>query len=124
MAAPTNGSMVIEIEQHDEVCVLRCKGRFVSGTDLDYVRAKIDQIKRLKCNRVLADFREVPAIGSMGLTFIVAIYTSVVNSGGRFVLAGALPCVRQALDLTRLSTVVSLASDTTSGLAALRAGAV
>ena len=113
--------MVIEIEQHEDVCVLRCKGRFVSGTDLEYVRDTIDQLKRQKCNRVLADFREVSAIGSMGLTFIVAIYTSVVNSGGRFVLAGALPFVRHALDLTRLSTVVSLAADTASGLAALRA---
>jgi anti-anti-sigma factor len=113
--------MVIEIEQNDGVCVLRCKGCFVSGADLEYMRAKIDHIKRLKCNRVLADFREVPSIGSMGLTFIVAIYSAVVkDSGGRFVLAGALPFVRKALDLTKLSTVVSLAADTTSGLAALR----
>ena len=48
-------------------------------------------------------------------------YTAVVkDSGGRFVLAGALPFVRKALDLTKLSSVVSLAADTTSGLAVLR----
>jgi anti-anti-sigma factor len=70
---------------------------------------------------VLADFREVPSIGSVGLAFIVAIYNSVVKeSGGRFVVAGVLPFVRKALDLTRLSSVVSLAPDPTSGLAALR----
>jgi anti-anti-sigma factor len=113
--------MVIEIEQDDGVCVLRCKGPFASGADQEYMRAKIDHIKSLKCNKVLADFREVPSIGSMGLTFIVAVYTAVVkDSGGRFVLAGALPFVRKALELTKLSTVVSLAADTNSGLAVLR----
>jgi anti-anti-sigma factor len=113
--------MVIEIEQQDGVCVLHCKGRFVSGPDQEYMRAKIEQIQRLKCKKVLADFREVQSIGSMGLTFIVAVYTAVVkDSGGRFVLAGALPFVRKALDLTNLSRVVSLAADTTSGLAVLR----
>ena len=113
--------MIIEIEQCDGVCVVRCKGRFVSGADVEYVGDKIDHIKGLKCNRVLADFREVPSIGSVGLAFIVAIYNSVVKeSGGRFVVAGVLPFVRKALDLTRLSSVVSLAPDPTSGLAALR----
>ena len=117
-----SGSMVIEIEQHEGVCVLRCKGRFVSGPDQEYLQAKIEQIQQLKCKRVLADFREVQSIGSLGLTFIVAVYTSVVkDSGGRFVLAGAPPLVRKALDLTKLSSVLSLAADTTSGLAVLRA---
>jgi len=115
-------SMIIEIEQLDSICVLRCRGRFVSGADADYMRAKIEEVQRLKCKRVLADFREVQSIGSMGLTFIVAMYTAVVkDSGGRFVLAGAPPFVRKALDLTRLSSVVSLAADVTSALAALRA---
>ena len=113
--------MIIEIEQCDGVCVIRCQGRFVSGADVEYVRAKIDHIKSLKCNRVLADFQEVPSIGSIGLAFIVAIYNFVVKeSGGRFVVAGVLPFVRKALDLTRLSSVVSLAPDPNSGLAALR----
>ena len=113
--------MVIDIEQYEGVCVLRCKGPFVSGADLEYMRGKINQIEKLRCNRVLADFREVPCIGSMGLTFIVAVYNAVVkDSGGRFVVAGALPFVRKALDLTKLSSVVRLAADTASGLEALR----
>ena len=114
-------SMIVEIEQQDSICILHCRGRFVSGADADYMQAKIEEIRRLKCKRVLADFREVQSIGSMGLTFIVAVYTAVVkDSGGRFVVAGALPFVRKALDLTRLSSVVSVAEDTASGLAALR----
>jgi anti-anti-sigma regulatory factor len=51
---------------------------------------------------------------------VVAIYTSVSNSGGRFVLVGALPLVQKVLDLTRLSTVIPIAPDLGSGLSQLR----
>jgi anti-anti-sigma factor len=113
--------MTIEIEQCEGVCVVRCKGRFVSGADVEYVRSKIAEIQGLKCEKVLADLREVPSIGSAGLAFIVAIYNSVVkDSGGQFVVAGAPPFVRKALDLTRLSSVVSIVADATAGLAVLR----
>lgn len=112
--------MNIDIEQQNGICVLRCKGRFIAGPDLEYMHSKMDEIKRLGCMRVLVDFREVPSIGSMGVTFLVGLYTSVVKeSGGRFVLVGAVPIVRQVLDLTRLDTVIPLAPDFASGLAGL-----
>jgi anti-anti-sigma factor len=87
--------MIIELDQQDDVCVLRFKGRLASGQDLEYLLAKKEEIKKLNCGKVLADFREVPSIGSMGIGFLVAIYTSVTrNSAGRFVLVGALPRAR------------------------------
>jgi len=112
--------MIIDIEQQNDLCVVRCRGRIIAGPDLDYMHSKMDEIKRLKYSRLLVDFREVPAIGSMGVTFIVGLYTSVARqSSARFVLVGAVPLVRQVLDLTRLSTIIPLAPDVSSGLAAL-----
>jgi len=91
---------------------------------MDYLHTKMDEIKRLACTNVLADFQEVTAIGSMGVAFVVGIYTSVVRRpGGHFVLAGANPLVLHVLDLTRLSAVIPLAPDLASGLALLRADA-
>jgi anti-anti-sigma factor len=114
--------MLIEIEHFESVCILHCEGRFVAGPEMDYLEARMDDIKRLGCNKVLADFHEVSSLGSMGVTFIVGAYTSVIRKpGGRFVLTGASPHVQHVLDLTRLSTVIPLASDLASGLAALRA---
>ena len=113
--------MVIELEQKEGICVLRFQGRLVSGTDPEYLRSKADEVKRLNCGKVLADFREVTAIGSMGMGFIVGIYTSLAkNPDGRFVLVGCVPRVREVLDLTRLSTVIPMAADMESGLIALR----
>jgi anti-anti-sigma factor len=117
-------TMLIEIEHRDRVCILRCKGRFVAGPEMEYMQTKLDDIKRLACTRVLADFQDVSSIGSMGVAFIVGAYTSVVRRpGGRFVLAGVSPHVQHVLDLTRLSTVIPQASDLASGLAVLRADA-
>jgi anti-anti-sigma factor len=117
--------MRIEIEHYDSVCILHCEGRFVAGPEMEYLQTKLDDIKRLACNRVLADFQDVSSLGSMGVTFIVGIYTSVIRKpGGRFVLAGASPHVQHVLDLTHLSTVIHLASDLASGLAVLRGEAL
>ena len=117
--------MRIEIEQqYDRVCILHCQGRFVPGPGMDYLETKLDQIEILEYTRILADFEGVTAIGSLGVSFIVGAYNSVVRQpGGRFVLAGANPRVRRVLDLTGLSTLILFASDLSSGLAILRAEA-
>jgi anti-anti-sigma factor len=113
-------SMLINIEHYDCVCILRCKGRFVAGPEMDYMQTKLDDIKKLACTKVLADFQDVSSVGSMGVTFIVGIYTSVVRKpGGRFVLVGASLQVKHVLELTRLNTVIPQASDVASGLSAL-----
>jgi len=113
---------VIEIERQGDVCVLRCRGSLLAGLDADYVQAKIEDIKQLKCTRVLADFRNVPSIGSAGIAFIVGVYTSIVKTaGGRFVLTGPAPLVQRVLDITKLSSVIPVAPDVGSGLAALSA---
>ena len=113
--------MVIELNQIDDVCVLRFAGRFNTGFDPEYLRAKGDELKQLGCDKVLADFREVPAVGSTGIGFLVAIYSSVTkNPDGRFVLVGVQPRVREVLDLTRLSSILPMAGDMASGMAALR----
>ena len=112
--------MFIDIEQHDRYCILRCKGRFVAGPEMEYMQTKMDDIKRLACNKVLADFQEVTAVGSMGVAFIVGVYTSVIRKPcGRFVLAGAGPQVRHVLELTGLHAIIPQTSDLESGLAVL-----
>lgn len=113
--------MLIEVSQIDDVCVLRFEGRFVTGSDPEYLRGKSDELKRLDCAKVLADFREVISIGSTAIGFLVAVYSSVTRSpDGRFVLVGAQPRVREVLDLTRLSSILPMAADMASGMAALR----
>src|SRR5258708_36492515 len=113
--------MLIEWRQKDDLVVLCFQGRSATGLDLEYLRTKLEEVRSRRSDKVLADFREVSSIGSTGLGFVVGVYTSVVKiPDGRFVLVGANARVREVLDLTRLSTIIPLAEDMSSGLAALQ----
>jgi anti-anti-sigma factor len=113
VAAP----LLIEIERRGDVCLLRLQGDFQTGEDPDYLRAKMEEVEALNCAKVLADFRDVRSVGSTGLSFLVGLYRTC---GGHFVLARIRPRVREALEITRLSTVIRLAEDVEQGLAVLR----
>jgi anti-anti-sigma factor len=114
--------MLIEIQkQYDGVCILHCKGSLVPGPGMNYLQIKLDEITRLPCNRLVIDFQNVAAIGSVGVTFIVGAYCAVSERpGGRVVLTGVNGNVRHVLDLTRLTRLIPLASDLGLGLATLR----
>jgi anti-anti-sigma factor len=112
--------MELEIEKRNDVCVLHFKGRFVTGTDPEYLHRKSEEIRSMKCSKILADLHEVPSMGSTGIGFVVAIYTSVIkNESGRFVMTGATPRVKEVFDLTRLATVIPSARDLESGIEVL-----
>src|SRR6185503_15451487 len=86
---PESAAMLIELNQIDDVCVMRFEGRFVTGVEPEFLRTKSEQLKQFGCAKVLADFREVTSVGSTAIGFIVAIYSSVTkNPDGRFVLVG------------------------------------
>src|ERR1041385_2877684 len=116
--------MLIELHHTDDVCVMRFEGRFTSGVDPEYLRSKSEELKKMNCMKVLADFRDASTIGSTGIGFLVAIYSSVTRMpNGRFVLGGVQPRVREVLDLTRLSSILPMAEDIASGMASLNRSA-
>ncbi|HTD43184.1 MAG TPA: STAS domain-containing protein [Bryobacteraceae bacterium] len=113
--------MLIELEQKDDIVIVRFQGRIATGADSEYLGTKLEEVRNRRSDKVLADFREVTSIGSTGIGFVVAVYTSVTKMpGGRFVLMGANSRVREVLELTSLSTIIPLADDMKSGLAVLQ----
>jgi anti-anti-sigma factor len=113
--------MHVEIEHQNDVCVLRLTGRFVTATDVNYLKSMTEQIKTSNHRKMLIDLGEVASMGSTLIAFIVDLFTSTTkNADGRFMMAGANARVREVLDLTRLSGVIPMAADTQSGLARLR----
>jgi anti-anti-sigma factor len=117
---PMSKRILIDVEQSNNICVIRFKGRFDTGTDPEYLRAKSDEIKNGHTGKVLADLTEVPYIGSTGVGFIVDIFVSVRRKpGGRFVLVGLKRLTLQVFDVMHLNTVIPLAADVGSGMAYL-----
>ena len=115
--------MIIQVEQQDDVCVLRIEGNFMTGADPEYLSARMDELKRLNRGKVLVDLRQMPSVGSTGIGFLVNIFTSVSINAGQFVLVGMQPRVHEVFRVTRLNTIIPESPDMTSGLAALRAEA-
>jgi anti-anti-sigma factor len=113
--------MRVEIERKDDIGFLRLTGRFHTGADEEYLRAKSAEIREHNFDKLVADFREVPYLDSTGIGFIVGVYTSVTkNTRGRFVLVGVNQRVREVLDVTRLSRIIPIASDMEAALEAVR----
>lgn len=113
--------MLVEFENHGDVCVLRLHGRFATGQDSAYLRGKTEELKSSGISKVLADFSQVEYIDSTGIGFLIGIYTSVLkSSNGRFVLANLNRRVRDVLELTRLANVMPIYPNEQSALEALR----
>jgi anti-anti-sigma factor len=108
--------ILIRIEVLSDVCLLHCKGRLQAGAHPDYLNAKMNEVKTLASPKLLANLENVTSLDCSGLSFIIGLYWT---SDGRLVLVKAQPQVREVLDITRLSTVIPLAADIQSGLAAL-----
>ena len=113
--------MVIDLEITDDICILRMHGRFATGQDNAYLRAKTEEIKKSGHYKVLADFSEVSYIDSTGIGFLIGIYTSLTKSpDGMFVLASPGPRVCEVLELCKLDTVIPTYPDEASALQALK----
>ncbi len=112
--------MLVEFEHQGDVCVLRLHGRFATGQDSAYLRARTDEIKGSGYLKVLADFSQVSYIDSTGIGFLIGIYTSVLkNAKGHFVLANLNRRVLDVLELTRLTNVIPIYPDFESAFEAL-----
>ena len=113
--------MLVDFEYRGEVCVLRLHGKFATGQDSAYLRAKTEEIKSSGCTKVLADFSQVSYIDSTGIGFLIGIYTSILKNGsGRFVLANLNRRVREVLELTRIANVIPIYPDETAAFTALQ----
>ena len=113
--------MLIQVLHHDDVCVLRLRGRFATGAELNYLEARREEVLNLSVSKMLVDLREVISIGSTGLGFIVSVFKSVVRRPyGRCVLVCTNPRVRNVFNITRLSDVIPMTDDVESALMILR----
>ncbi|MGI8741669.1 MAG: STAS domain-containing protein [Bryobacteraceae bacterium] len=114
--------MKVSFEIAPDICILRLEGRFATGQDSEYLRAKSEELKKAGCRNIIADFSKVSYIDSTGIGFLIAIYTSVRrDTGGHFVISGTNRRVRDVLDLTKLSGILKLYENEAAARSALQA---
>ena len=111
--------MRLESQFRDGVVVLRLAGRFVTGSDAEFLSAK-NRLQEAGVSRAIVDLSAVPYVDSTGLAFVVELHKALRNRGGQLFLAGANARVREVLELTRIADVVPLFDDAAEAEAALR----
>jgi anti-sigma B factor antagonist len=91
-----------------DVALLDLRGRLTLGPETVALRSKITELLDAGQTRILLNLGEVTYIDSVGLSSLVAGYTSTRKHGGSLKLLHLPRDVRQLLQITRLSTVFEI----------------
>jgi anti-sigma B factor antagonist len=93
------------------VMVLVLRGRVTLGEETEALRERIRQLVAAGHSRIVLDLGEVNYIDSVGLSTLVASYTSARRDGGDLKLLNLTRRVHDLLQITRLSTVFDVYDD-------------
>src|ERR1051326_3596654 len=108
----------IEILTEGEVTIVRLEGRFVTGSDAEYLRTK-EAMTQSASQKVVVDCHAVPYLDSTALNFVVGLYTMITNNGGRLAVCGVNPRMSEVLRITHLDEIIPVYTDRAAAMAAV-----
>lgn len=111
--------MPLQSQIRDGVGILRLQGRFVTGSDAEFVSAR-NFLEEAGVSNAVVDLSAVPYVDSTGLAFVVELHKSLVSRGGQLMLAEANRRVREVLEMTRIGEIIPVFDDVEGAEAALR----
>lgn len=94
-----------------DVTLLDIRGRVTLGPETEALRSKVRELLEAGRRHILLDLGEVTYIDSVGLSTLVASFTSARKLGGDVKLVHLPRGVHQLLQITRLSTVFDIYDD-------------
>ena len=87
------------------VIVLDLRGRITLGEETEALREKVKSLVEAGHTRLILNLEEVIYVDSVGLSTLVATYTSARRQGGDVKLLKLTKRIHDLLQITRLSTV-------------------
>ena len=87
------------------VLLLDLHGRLIFGEETSHLREKVKQLVESGYTRIVLNLAEVDYIDSVGLSTLVASYSTARKQGGDVKLLNLTRRVHDLLQITRLSTV-------------------
>jgi anti-sigma B factor antagonist len=95
----------------DGIMLVDLRGNITLGPETEALRSKLRQLLSAGNQRIILNLGEVTYVDSVGLSSLVAGYTSARNAGGDLKLLHLPRGVHQLLQITRLSTVFEIYED-------------
>ncbi len=92
----------------NDVVLLDLRGRITLGKETEILREKVRQLVEAGHLRIILKLEEVSYIDSVGLSTLVASYTTARKHGGNLKLLHLTKRVHDLLQITRLSTVFEI----------------
>jgi len=92
----------------DRVMRVDLRGRITLGPETEVLRLKLKSLIDGGQQRIVLDLGEVTYVDSVGLSTLVAAYTTARRAGGDLKLLHLPRGVHQLLQITRLSTVFEI----------------
>jgi anti-anti-sigma factor len=103
----------------DQVLILDCTGRMVSGEGLGSVKEVVKQLVSTT-SAVVVNLDGVSYIDSQGLSLLLDIHMSLRNRGGEMRLAGVNPVIRDLFQLANLRDVFDVHESVNQAVKAFR----
>ena len=100
----------------DGVMLVDLRGRITLGPETEALRFKLKELLKAGHHRIILNLGEVTYLDSVGLSSLVAGYTSSRNAGGNLKLLHLPRGVHHLLQITRLSTVFEIYEDLQSAV--------
>lgn len=110
-------TLILTGEISADIVVLRCRGRILGGDEGTVFRERVRSMFS-EAPKIVIDLCGVDHIDSEGLGILVGLCLSARNRGGDIKLASPRKHVQEALDRTRLSTLLSIYNTYEEALAA------
>jgi anti-sigma B factor antagonist len=100
----------------NDVMLVDVRGRITLGPETEALRSKLKELVNTGHHRIILNLGEVTYLDSVGLSTLIASYTSARNAGGNLKLLHLPRGVHQLLQITRLSTVFEIHEDLTTAV--------
>jgi anti-sigma B factor antagonist len=100
------------------IIVLDMRGRITLGRETEAFRRKIKELIDAGTRRLILDLGEITYVDSVGLSTLIASWTSMRKQGGDLKLLRLPRDVHQLLQITRLVTVFDIHDNLESALQA------
>ncbi len=95
----------------DGIMLVDVRGHITLGPETESLRSKLKHLLNAGHHQIILNLAEVTYLDSVGLSSLVAGYTSARNAGGDLKLLHLPRGVHQLLQITRLSTVFEIFED-------------
>ena len=109
---------MIEIEKSEQRTprVLTLRGKLSANTQDKLWRSVQEVIVEEGDRALVLDFSEVAECDSYGISELLRLHRSIQNIGGRMVIAAANDLISKVFNITKVDTVLDLASDLSSAI--------